>query len=96
MEADTISKHGQNPKRHTSRRIQNTDRYMKKLFITVIALAFMLGITSCKKECECTITSRDGKSKYTESYHVNSRNECKGDELYYQILFEGTAKCRYK
>ena len=71
----------------------------KKIVIVVGIVVFVFGFTftSCKKECKCTFTSIDGTLKFTETYAVDSKKECKMDELWYNLLLnDGKAKCRYK
>ncbi len=55
---------------------------MKKLVCILAMGALVLGFASCKKECNCTVTLKDGQSS-SYSYGKISHTECgaKTDEL---------------
>ena len=56
---------------------------MKKLFVTAIALVFMLGFASCNKDknglCECTFSAL-GVTTLVQKYDDVSKSECKEAE----------------
>jgi hypothetical protein len=67
---------------------------MKKLFVVLVAAAFVFGATSCKKECACD-TYLLGEIVHSTTYEVSGSKSCTTVETYDHITESGI-KCGKK